>query len=306
MRKKKINLRKILIPTDGVPIVVIVIGLLIAIFLPDIAIKLIGGCVSILGAVALFMLISQRLNDIVEAGVRKGSPPPGIKIKVVKGSDAIHKVVDGFDSSFGPDESSDSALDSNKKSARKDKKSDDSSIYEDDDRLQKESGLYKTTNNEPPINLGFEFDDGSSSMKIVGVRQKQEIQKEEIHQDKIINDIEASKQQHTQSKDTSIPKPETKISSEKIAEDKKTDEAIKVISNEYQNKELYKKEIESKFDKKPDNYKIENTENVTEKIGIISDYSDFIKKEIKHEEKESITFPIKAESKTIPFAQEKI
>ena len=57
MTRPKIDLRKILIPSDFISIFVIILGLLIAIFLHELAVRLIGISVAILGAVAFFMLI---------------------------------------------------------------------------------------------------------------------------------------------------------------------------------------------------------------------------------------------------------
>lgn len=104
MRKRIQNLRKILEPSDGLSIVVIVVGLLIAVFLPDIAIKLIGASVAILGTVALFMMISQRFNNMVDSFGRGsgGKPIPGIKVIEHKDDKAKRGKIDGYQDNFGP------------------------------------------------------------------------------------------------------------------------------------------------------------------------------------------------------------
>ncbi len=104
MTKLNLNFKKLLTPSDGLSIVVIIVGLMIAVFLPDMAIKLIGASVAVLGTVALFMLISQRFSNMVESDrFRRGSPPPGIKVVEKKDSKATRKIIDGYDTSFGPE-----------------------------------------------------------------------------------------------------------------------------------------------------------------------------------------------------------
>ncbi len=104
MIKRKINIRKILVPGDGLTIVIIIVGLLIAIFLPELAIRLIGVSVSILGAVALFLMISQRLKDYVGSIYTPGSKPPSFTVSEIRDKDSVRQVFENFESTFANDD----------------------------------------------------------------------------------------------------------------------------------------------------------------------------------------------------------
>ena len=97
MFKRALNLKKVLAPSDSLTIVVIIVGLLIAIFLNELAIRLIGVCVAVLGAVALSMMISQRLKDFVDSRHKPAAPPPNYKITVKKEADAKRQVFEDFE-----------------------------------------------------------------------------------------------------------------------------------------------------------------------------------------------------------------
>lgn len=64
MQKRKVNYRNVFQPSDTIAFVVIIIGLFIALFLDEMAVRLIGVCITILGGVALFMMVSPRLSDM--------------------------------------------------------------------------------------------------------------------------------------------------------------------------------------------------------------------------------------------------
>lgn len=104
MIKGKIELKKILIPSDAVPILVIIVGLIIGIFLHEIAIRLIGVSIAILGAVALFMLISQRISEIVSLRHTPKDSGEMYKVSMEKGPKATRTVIENFDNSFGEDD----------------------------------------------------------------------------------------------------------------------------------------------------------------------------------------------------------
>ncbi len=103
MTKRNIDFKKIFILSDIVPILVILIGLFIAIFLHEIAIRLIGMSVAILGGVALFMLISQRISEFVEMKHTPKEPPQNFKITKKKSASATSTVFEDFNDSFGPE-----------------------------------------------------------------------------------------------------------------------------------------------------------------------------------------------------------
>ncbi|MBC8125371.1 MAG: hypothetical protein H7X70_06520, partial [Candidatus Kapabacteria bacterium] len=64
MPKQKVDLRKVFQPSDSIAFLVIVIGLFIALFLDEMSVRLIGICITVLGGVALFMIVSPRLTDL--------------------------------------------------------------------------------------------------------------------------------------------------------------------------------------------------------------------------------------------------
>ncbi len=64
MARNKVDLRQVFLPQDAIAFVVIAIGLFIALFLDEMAVRLIGVCIAVLGGVALFMMVSPRLTDL--------------------------------------------------------------------------------------------------------------------------------------------------------------------------------------------------------------------------------------------------
>lgn len=103
MIRPKLDIKKILIPSDSLAILVILMGLLIAIFLHEIAIRLIGVSVAILGTVALFMLVSQRISEMVESKHTPRDVPQNFKVTRKKEGGATRTVFEDFSNSFGPE-----------------------------------------------------------------------------------------------------------------------------------------------------------------------------------------------------------
>lgn len=64
MARNKVDLRQVFLPQDSIAFIVIAIGLFIALFLDEMAVRLIGVCIAVLGGVALFMMVSPRLTDL--------------------------------------------------------------------------------------------------------------------------------------------------------------------------------------------------------------------------------------------------
>lgn len=104
MPKRKIDIKRVFIPSDAVAILVIIIGMVIAIFLDEVAIRLIGVSISVLGAVALFMMISQRISELVN--MRHTPTESGRDFKMIrkKGDQATSTIVEDYDQSFGIDD----------------------------------------------------------------------------------------------------------------------------------------------------------------------------------------------------------
>ncbi len=67
MGKNGTSLLKFAHPSDLIAVLVIIIGLLIAFFVDELAVRLIGMSISVLGGVSLVMLIGQRKSDLVES-----------------------------------------------------------------------------------------------------------------------------------------------------------------------------------------------------------------------------------------------
>lgn len=73
----------------------VLIGIIIAVFIPEIAIKLIGVSVSLLGVVVLLMKLTTRLSSSVESKF-KTNPPPNFKITVKKSPEAVRQTIENF------------------------------------------------------------------------------------------------------------------------------------------------------------------------------------------------------------------
>ncbi len=90
--------------TDFPAVLAILLGLGIALFLDQAAIKLIGACVSILGVVALFLLFSQRTKDISMSATKPVSDTTSFKTTVKQDPTTKRLIFDDFAASFGSDE----------------------------------------------------------------------------------------------------------------------------------------------------------------------------------------------------------
>ena len=97
MKKHFDSIRKVLAPGDLIPILVIVFGLVIAITISEQAVRLIGASLTILGGVALFMLISQRLKNTVELRNKPGVPPPKFQITETQDSGAKRQIFEDYE-----------------------------------------------------------------------------------------------------------------------------------------------------------------------------------------------------------------
>jgi diguanylate cyclase (GGDEF)-like protein len=64
MPRKQFDFKAIFAPSDAIAFIVIFMGLFILLFLDDLAVRLIGACIAILGGVALFMMISPRIAGL--------------------------------------------------------------------------------------------------------------------------------------------------------------------------------------------------------------------------------------------------
>jgi hypothetical protein len=96
MSNKKFNeFKSLFIPSDIMPISMILIGIIISLFISEIAIKLIGVSISILGVVVLLMKLTTRMSSAVETKF-KSNPPPNFKITIKKSPEAVRQVIENY------------------------------------------------------------------------------------------------------------------------------------------------------------------------------------------------------------------
>lgn len=199
MLRQRINWKKLISPSDSVAIVVVIVGLLIAIFLDEIAIRIIGVCVALLGGVALAMLISQRMAEIVDTRYKPSQPPPNYKITVKKESGAKRQTFEDFEKHTQSTEATDALVQNTKRDTNEDLKkivktqedkpfkkletdSDESIRIIDKRAIAQKEPITKTPapiENKVQLEFedGYEFSDGDSGIKIIGKvkSSKQEI-----------------------------------------------------------------------------------------------------------------------------------
>jgi diguanylate cyclase (GGDEF)-like protein len=111
MPTRKVDLRKILQPSDATAFIVIFIGLFVALFLDEMAVRLIGVCIAILGGVALFMIISPRIAElsIEQSKRRRVSAPPDMSSDTTQDATGVRIQFrpEEYRQSFGSDEGQD-------------------------------------------------------------------------------------------------------------------------------------------------------------------------------------------------------
>ena len=103
MYKRTFSLKKILVPasaTEVFSLAAVLLGLLIAIFIGEVPIRLIGFCVAILGGVGYYMIVSQKLSDSFDSHRVSSSIPPEFRVTVIPGQGGKRMVFDGFEGTF--------------------------------------------------------------------------------------------------------------------------------------------------------------------------------------------------------------
>lgn len=192
MVKPRFDILRLFNPATDLPaILIVLLGLSIAIFLNETAIKLIGACLTILGGVALFMLFSQRLKDTSFLSTPKPvSETTAFKTTIRQDTATKRLIFDDYAESFGKDDFSG-------KNKKESADAEDPSLYDDDgndtsDAADTDEGftiIPKTGRSEgkpsrpatppPPdktVSLDMDsiedFSDGSSSMRIIGSVKK--------------------------------------------------------------------------------------------------------------------------------------
>lgn len=103
MYKRTFSLKKILVPASTNEVfsfAAVILGLLIAIFIDEVPIRLIGACVAILGGVGHYMVVSQKLSDSFDSHRVSSSIPPEFRVTVIPGQGGKRMVFDGFEGTF--------------------------------------------------------------------------------------------------------------------------------------------------------------------------------------------------------------
>ncbi len=104
MSKSNINLFRLFNPATDIPaLLTIGLGLGIALLIGDLAVRLIGVCIAVLGGVAVFVLLSQRLKDVSVMSNREKSVSEvtAFKTTIKQEQSGKRLVFDDFAESFG-------------------------------------------------------------------------------------------------------------------------------------------------------------------------------------------------------------
>ncbi|MDB5036236.1 MAG: Diguanylate cyclase [Chlorobi bacterium] len=99
------SFREAIKPQDAAAFIITLLGVAIAIFLPDAVIKLIGGSIALLGLIALYVTVKQRISDQVQLKTRRTTlPPPAFKTRITQDPTSNTKRIlfDDFQESFAP------------------------------------------------------------------------------------------------------------------------------------------------------------------------------------------------------------
>jgi diguanylate cyclase (GGDEF)-like protein len=106
--KRTVKLSSVFQPSDSIAFVVIAFGLFLALFIDEMAVRLIGICISVLGGVALFMMISPRLTDLPSLRTPKPSVSHSLDSQTQQDGQTTAQIFDKdkFLEIFGPQQSS--------------------------------------------------------------------------------------------------------------------------------------------------------------------------------------------------------
>lgn len=96
---------KVLTPTDFILILIVLAGILLAIFVDIVAVKVIGGGLSIIFAVGLFMMIAQRQREIIVSKYKSTKPStPNFNVTIKKESAGTRQTFENFMDSMKEEE----------------------------------------------------------------------------------------------------------------------------------------------------------------------------------------------------------
>lgn len=165
MTRRKVDLRKVFLPSDSIAFIVIIMGLFIALFLDEMAVRLIGVCIAVLGGVALFMMVSPRLSDVSMPRPPRPTESPSFMSQTTNEGGQTRQVFDSkaYKETFGlVDQNAEGQLDENQIELFPELM--DSSA----DPPQRTLATLRSEERIPDV----EFADGQSSVRVVGVRSK--------------------------------------------------------------------------------------------------------------------------------------
>jgi transcriptional regulator with GAF, ATPase, and Fis domain len=165
MSKRKSNFKEIISPIDVIPVIVVLIGLIIAVFFEDSAVRLIGVSVAVLGAVSLFMLISQRNSDVVRNPFPKASEGHDFEVTTTKDYTGTRRTVENFEESFGKDDEFPMA---EKAYMKFDSEADKSKEKSNQENSKVASKPYAAD----ARSSGFSYNESTSGMRIIGVTKR--------------------------------------------------------------------------------------------------------------------------------------
>lgn len=169
MPTRKVDLRKILQPSDTMAFVVILLGLFVALFLDEMAVRLIGVCIAILGGVALFMIISPRIAElsIEQSKRRRVSQPPDMSSDTTQDATGVRIQFrpDEYRQSFGSEEGQELAVIDERQGL----------LFDDLESAIERRPKTAAAEPLPPSQndlIGKELGDMESGIRIVGVRKR--------------------------------------------------------------------------------------------------------------------------------------
>lgn len=168
MPTRKVDLRKILQPSDATAFIVIFIGLFVALFLDEMAVRLIGVCIAILGGVALFMIISPRIAElsIEQSKRRRVSAPPDMSSDTTQDATGVRIQFrsEEYRQSFGSDEGEDAVTIDERQGL----------LFDDLDNFVERRAkpiANAPADDEAESLIGKEIGDRDTGIRIVGVRK---------------------------------------------------------------------------------------------------------------------------------------
>jgi GGDEF domain-containing protein/putative methionine-R-sulfoxide reductase with GAF domain len=219
MNKQKLQFSKFITPGDFVAVIVIIIGIITAMVFEEIAIRMIGVSIAILGAVALFMLISQRLSEVVETRYSKPNDnQPEFKMTTIKDSSAKRQTVEDFVQTFGGD-------DDFPVSPNPIQKPD---VVENTDIKKSTATKEKPTS---PIDGNNQYHDGFSGMRIVG-KVKPNYKDTKIQAEETSTVREVIKPVIKQAQQERVVEVENNIQIPKVESEVKVEQNKNVVENE--------------------------------------------------------------------------